>query len=95
MKRKYIMPNSPWNEEGRTEQLLALRAEGLSFRQIADRMGLSRMAVGNRLRHLRLGPAARSKPRMPRDLRSTVKGEWTEENLTEKWADRRKRKGSQ
>lgn len=84
---KYVMPGSPWNEPGRKEQLLALRAQGLSFSQIAKVMGLSRMQVGNKLRHLRLGRVACASEHKARE-RASIAGRWTEENLTARWADR-------
>ena len=61
--------------------LKRLHESGLSFRQVAKEMGVTRGAALGAFHRMKLPPDKRGKGNSDR---------WTEERLTERWADRKK-----
>lgn len=91
------MTGNHWDEPGKVEQLLSLWSDGTSGGRIAQIMGLTRNSVMGKLNKLgalstgrqsidRFSPNKVQTAR-PNPARST----WSEESLTEKWADRKKK----
>lgn len=76
----------PWLAEAQRLQ----RTEGLSFSQIAERLGLTRGQVGGAMARAREGPAAGAAHGGKPHGRACHM--WTEEVLTERWEDRKARR---
>lgn len=79
------MTNASWPEP-RLSALLALTERGLSASQCAIRLGTTRNAV--------LGKLWRQRRvlRPPSEPKSKLGPMWTEQRLTERWADRKKKR---
>lgn len=76
------------------EQIETLLAEGLTFRQIGNKLGVTRATVAGMVaRHIRCG---RREPRPPAKVREPnpdgLGASWTEAKLTEPWAQYHARK---
>lgn len=78
------------------ETIEALKAEGLSYAEIAPRLGRTRNAVAGAVRrHIHKIPDTRQrhKPRIRTGANKGLTGTWTERALTETWAERKARRG--